>query len=490
MSDVQTACPLNVRTDQLSALYDDDLDTDAAELREHVATCAACQRRLGAYAHISAALKAQQVPTPDARLRRGILAARSRRPLSNWSGGRDLWRAALVAVALLLIVGGFAGLLLSHIRPGHIASASTPTLAPSAPTPTATASASANWLAILPHSRFSVGPSQGFAVSAARPGRLIGCGVPGDGTDAWPYPALAISDDGGQTWRQSSIQTIGSVTECIVVVDQMRPDTIIVGGNGSPSQLAVTTDAGRTWRKLALPPDMQMIFPGTLVDGQLIGQFHTFSNPFKLALGALSIDGSFRILDSRLPYQDSATDNTPMAFTVDPTNPLHLYAIIPAKWDPAHPSSDVLLYATSDGGASWRLLHTFPFGERIDLWAPTPDALYLWVSYPWKSLNGNPLQESVDGGVTWRAITPANYRLGGAWFGPDGRIVVISGTNTNTAPTLAELNPATGALTPLGQPPATSRGSAAEPFDGTVTGGASPVFVVAGFDATYVTPLP
>ena len=307
MSDVQTLCPQGMRADQVSAFYDDELDATAtAALREHLATCDVCQRRLSDYAHISATLRGQTVPQPDARLRRSILAARAQATpsLARLGWARDAWRAATIAAAVILIVSSIAALLLNRATVTRIGAPTiTPTQADSAPTitpaPSATSfpAAPAGWRAILPTRRFAGGGSQGFAVSAARPGRLVGCGLPGVTTDAWPYPALAISDDGGQTWKESVFQEIGTVSDCSVVVDQLHPDTIIVG-NADGSKLAVTTDAGQTWRPLPLPAGMAMNFTlagssNSLVNGQLIGVFHNISGSGRYALGDLSITGAF-----------------------------------------------------------------------------------------------------------------------------------------------------------------------------------------------------
>ncbi|HET9111788.1 MAG TPA: sialidase family protein, partial [Ktedonobacterales bacterium] len=416
--------------------------------------------------------------------------------LARVSWARDAWRAATVAAAVILIVGSIAALLLNRATVTRIgASTATPTQADSAPTitpaPSATSfpTAPAGWRAILPARRFAEGSGQGFAVSAARPGRLAGCGIPAVSAVAQAYPELAISDDGGQTWKESDIQAAGTVTECSVVVDQLHPDTIIVG-NADGSKLAVTTDAGQTWRPLPLPAGMAMNFTqaassNSLVNGQLIGVFHNISGSGRWELGDLSITGAFKVLDATLSYPTSAM-NSPMALAVDPANASHVYVIAQGKRDSAHPTQDVLLFVTSNAGASWRQIHTFPYGERVSLWASTPGAIYLWVSYPEMSANGNPLQVSFDGGVTWRDITSTNLRLDSPYFSPSGQIVLITAGNSQATAALEELNPATGKLTPMGPLPPL----AADGFTAVVTGGAHPVFVVASSLATYVRPLP
>ncbi|HEY7851027.1 MAG TPA: hypothetical protein VIC27_13230, partial [Ktedonobacterales bacterium] len=132
MSNIQTICPLAVQADQLSALYDGDLDAETAALREHVATCDVCQQRLHDYARISAMLGAQTAPQPDTRLRQGILAARGRGGFDASRSGAGLahaaWRSVAAAAAILVIVGGFAGVLLRQATSQRGAAAPTPTI--------------------------------------------------------------------------------------------------------------------------------------------------------------------------------------------------------------------------------------------------------------------------------------------------------------------------------------------------------------------------
>lgn len=508
MSDVhngQPACPLNVRAEQLSALYDDDLSGDADALRQHIATCNNCQSRLRDYARIREALSGQMLPAPGIRLKQSVLTAREqmatapRRALAP----SPLWRTLAAAAAVILIVGGFVGILLSHASMRR--SATAPTVTPDISTATRkqltgtstvpyTASAPPGWSAVLPLRRFSFGGAQGFAVSAARPDRLIGCGTLGAGTDGWPYPTLAISDDGGQTWQESDIQAIGMISDCAIVVDQRQPDTIVVGDTEA-KRLAVTTDAGKTWRALHLPSGMGLRFAQgggyagpTLVNGHLIGIFRPLSGSGRWTLGDLSITGAYKVLDATLPYPNSATLrlNTPMAFAVDPSNAAHVYAIVPGKWDPAHPSQDVLLYATLDGGATWRRVYTFSYGERISLWAPTPTALYVWISYPEMSRNGNPLLQSVDGGATWRPVTPSSVAVADVLLSPSGRIVLGVDVAGGPADMLEGVDPRTGKLTPIGQAPSMSTSGS----QGLVTDGAHPVLIFADGYVAYVRPLP
>jgi hypothetical protein len=80
------------------------------------------------------------------------------------------------------------------------------------------------------------------------------------------HPLLVRSSDGGDTWAATDIaQGIGLVTPRLVAVDPVDPDKVLLlllsedPGGAERQGLAVTTDAGATWRSpLLLDP------PGTL----------------------------------------------------------------------------------------------------------------------------------------------------------------------------------------------------------------------------------
>lgn len=496
MSGIQTACPLHVGAEQVSALYDGDLDapTEAA-LREHLATCDVCQQRLEAYARISATLRAQIAPQPDARLRQGILAARERGAGVSRAGAA--WRAVAVAAAIALIVGSFAGVLLRQTR--------LHTVAVHHPTPP-TELAPPGWRTLLPGRVFGTAGARGLAVSRARPGRLVGCSISGPLGAVVSDQTLDISDDGGHTWRETPIPYLQQASNCIVVVDQVHPDTFVVGtdetgvtdqwGPGT-GQLAVTTDAGQTWRALDMPTGLFVLngfVPPTLVDGHLIGIVNLSNQNVAdaQALGDLSLDGKLTFLDTTLPYPDSASSSVGiMAVAVDPTNAARISVVVQGPHDMTLPGDDLYLYTTTNAGATWQMTHILSHnyrGPRDDVYLsePTPGALYFGEKFPENEQTGNPLQMSIDGGVTWRDVTPASLRIVSVWFGPDGRIVLLDVPSVNFSAGLDELNPTTGGLTPLGAFPPTSPDRDAT----IITGGADPQIIVADPITTFARPLP
>ncbi|HEX2349971.1 MAG TPA: zf-HC2 domain-containing protein [Ktedonobacterales bacterium] len=498
MSGIQTVCPLHMGAEQVSAFYDGDLDAPtAAALREHLATCDVCQQRLDSYTRIAATLRAQIAPQPDARLRQGILAARERGAGVSRAG--SAWRAVALAATIAVIVGSFAGVLLRQARLHSTGVSSGPTVAAHAPTPP-TELAPPGWRTLLPGRDFSTS-SRGLAVSRARPGRLVGCSVSAPFGAMVGDPTLEISDDGGHSWQGSLIPDLQPGQNCIIVVDQVHPDTFVVGvdnGGQGTGQLVVTTDAGQSWRTLDMRTglfELDGLLPPTLVNSHLIGMVN-LSTPNvadEQALGDLSLDGKLTFPDSTLPYPDSASSSIGiLAFAVDPTNAAHISAMVRGQSNLTHPGNDLCLYTTTNAGVTWRMTdtmtRTFPLSLRDDihLWAPTPGALYFWERYPENSQTSNLLQMSTDGGVTWRAVTSASLRIVSVWFGPDGRIVLLDVPSGDFSSRLDELNPTTGGLTPLGAFP--QRNIDASTI--VITGGADPQIIVADWVSTFARPLP
>src|SRR5215469_2311026 len=107
-------CALGLTTDILSAWQDGDLRSDEMQrIREHTATCAACQQCLAGFATVARALRRQHELEPGDRVWHGVqdrIAAQThgrnaprRIPAWNWRG--------LGAVASVIVVVG----LLAHV---------------------------------------------------------------------------------------------------------------------------------------------------------------------------------------------------------------------------------------------------------------------------------------------------------------------------------------------------------------------------------------
>ena len=109
MPETTGVCAAGIETETLSALRDELLPaSDAARLREHVPSCAACQARVAAFDEVARALLRQRELEPGDRILRGVrrraAEGRGMRALTRrrvWSG---LGALASVAAVLLLFI--------------------------------------------------------------------------------------------------------------------------------------------------------------------------------------------------------------------------------------------------------------------------------------------------------------------------------------------------------------------------------------------------
>ncbi|HZC05764.1 MAG TPA: zf-HC2 domain-containing protein [Ktedonobacterales bacterium] len=131
-------CAENITPERLSALRDDALaSAEAQRLRNHIATCAACQARLADYDAMATALRLQRELEPGERIVNGVrarIAAGGAATRRRVRPSRRLWRGvatlAPVAAIILLFVYVFSGLA-GRMRP-------TGSGTPTASVPTAT----------------------------------------------------------------------------------------------------------------------------------------------------------------------------------------------------------------------------------------------------------------------------------------------------------------------------------------------------------------
>jgi hypothetical protein len=367
------------------------------------------------------------------------------------------WKARLAVCLVAVLLGALlAGLLMRLTPPSVAGSAATP--APGAtlglsPLPTPLVYVPAGWTQVLPGLILSdFGHFNTLVSSAVQPGRLAACALP---PHSWPVsvaPVFVMTDDGGRTWQQRPIPLAGSVWECDLAGDLLNPDTyavslihIIDGKSGGPDETLVTDDAGRTWRRAAMPASMEY---------------------------------SCATLPQQLHMPEWVQADP---CTVDPWNPAHLYAVVPLS--PSTTNHGLSLYETRDGGSSWHLLHTWPTTYRLQELHLTRSGLYVEDSQDGVGKQG--VYRSADGGTTW-----AELPLKEAWvnyFGLGGRLLATA------YPRLFQVDPVTAALTPLGEVPVIDEST------GVVTGvitavaiceGDEPALVVAGPYGTFVRSLP
>ncbi len=145
-------CALGLDTATLSALrYGALPPSEERRLREHVATCAACQARLAGFEQIATALRGQRELDPGDHVWLGVQTRAADRPtrVSAWMGsGRSAatWRG-LAAVASIALVVGLFTTVLANGAGNRLGSGTSfkPTFAPTLPPTSPAISAQQAW---------------------------------------------------------------------------------------------------------------------------------------------------------------------------------------------------------------------------------------------------------------------------------------------------------------------------------------------------------
>jgi hypothetical protein len=169
---------------------------------------------------------------------------------------------------------------------------------------------------------------------------------------------------------------------------------------------------------------------------------------------------------------------SPPDFTLDASNPAHLYATVSTG------SFGITVYVTDDAGASWHAVLSVPTAKRVALWSADKHQVFLEV------LSGQdaPYQlfYSRDGGSTWHGVG-LHYHGGGEplFVSPQGRIVTFTEV-TLTSLEFFLLDPVTGGFSSLGVYTFDTGG----PSIGAVVDGRNAQFIFTSYSETDVLPLP
>lgn len=345
------------------------------------------------------------------------------------------------------------------------------------------------WYRVLDGQRFSDNAgSSGLAVSAAMPGRIVGCALPAQRPRSAP-PTLVVSSDGGRAWQARSIPHVPDAQTCLVLVDSQRPDTVLVfpsnSGSGQFVPPFVTTDLGRTWYQLGPMNGQGMALLGQgqgtqLVGGHLIAMLGTPTGA-NLHLMDVQFSSSGISQVTPIPYPQpnptpSVPSAAPMAVSVDPADASHIYAAF--YTGPA----GAAVYATRDAGRSWSRVLSLPVSTFVHLWTPLPNS----VDVQSIASVGTPYQFFVsgNGGATWNGIGLHHQGADTIAIGPDGRVITFADGLT------FNLDPATGVFSELGQAPFFGdTGQFSQVFHPVVVAGDHPAVVSADQYDTYAMPL-
>lgn len=419
-------CPLGLDSATLSALRDESLPSDELRrLREHAATCPACQERLAEFERIQRALRRQRELEPGDRIWRGIqhramsaIGNRHPRPPARLSTSA---MRNLAAVASLALVVGLLAIMLANAsgnRPGTTAG----------PTASATPSATSNANGMVP------GPQLVWHALPPAPPGLSPVLSPSNGDDGYecqePEPgatgaAIYVTRDGGQTWTHAGDLPVGANPQpsdtagkpdtlyCQLRVDAINPATAVAEtlwttmGASPPSSYYTsfaTSDFGAHWQKV--PASGALVMQLASLQGRIYsyreGDDASFSKTLWVSADNMT---TWQAAGEALP--------TPLqAFWLNPSTG----ALLVLAYGPN--GSGTQFYWSKGPGATWRTFPNSPLGQGTQWVVQAPRGETVWQLCAYLSPSGgsndqsqpNSLSCSTDGGLTWVSRAALNVQ--------------------------------------------------------------------------------
>jgi hypothetical protein len=281
-----------------------------------------------------------------------------------------------------------------------------------------------------------------LAVSATQHGRVVGCMLPvGSNTEGAPH--FVISDDGGLHWRIHAIPGVQAIEGCLILADTMRSDSFVLADGDT----FITTAAGKSWRAITTPCGSD-VNPVALVNGRLLAGICSHGGDLslsRLAITTLTPNGKQAngawVTVNTDPLNVKIGGNTLEGYASDFQDIAHIYALVSTG------PFGMTLYATTNSGASWRNLRSWPDVNRMALWTATHGQVFV-QDVSDKGGSTTQFFYSSDSGATWQD-SGLHQRNGAYVFvSPQGKViedVLLSGETGN----LFQLDPRTGVFTLL-----------------------------------------
>ena len=215
------------------------------------------------------------------------------------------------------------------------------------------------WKAVFAHGdTASVGA---IAVASSNPNLVwLGTGEANVRNDTVTGGGVYYSPDAGKTWEFKGLKQAGQIAA--IVVDPQNPSTVFVAALGNPwganSERGIfrTTDGGKTWGKVLYVDDTTGASSIVMEPGNpqvlFAGMWTVRRYPWTLINGSAtggvwrSTDGgsTWQKLDKGLPTGDTGRITLAMA----PSNPEHIYALIPTQHG--------TLWSSTDLGDHWAMV--------------------------------------------------------------------------------------------------------------------------------------
>jgi hypothetical protein len=335
---------------------------------------------------------------------------------------RPEWRIIAGTAAAILLVALFASLLAN--RGGHTTgpvagtAAPLPTATPADPTPTATttpASIPAGWTAAT----VGTGDLPRIVFAPSAPGVAYAVMI-----DAVTGRTAVVSgsSDAGKTWRRLATPTSGQ-DQCRISIDPTDAHDIVLActpPRSSGYTVLRSTDGGESWSTAQIATAGPCYNGMGWVGSTLLIAFELCDGPdAQTQLFASAGKGPFKRLDADGKLGGVALNsNEPFITGHGPTIYVQQRAF---NYNPVQLEDTT--FASADGGATWRVVAFSDAGHKVHLLAATPDGRSLIGIY-----DSAPTQLAVssDEGKTWRKLPPPWPDMKGIndiFVTPDGTVL-------------------------------------------------------------------
>ncbi|MFC2076838.1 hypothetical protein ACFLT7_07130 [candidate division KSB1 bacterium] len=225
---------------------------------------------------------------------------------------------------------------------------------------------------------------------------------------------VAVSDDGGETWRKSNFGIPENSVGTDVTVDPDSPkDARILYACMFDRGVYKSTDGGESWSEANNGLGSNRYAWQTRLNSE--GRLFVLMSRGRLVEGdrrarkTTTVAGELYYSDDKAatwkPLAIPAAENAPHDLQIDPDNPKRMYL---SCWARSENGRDVAggLYRTDDGGNNWKLV--FNEARRVNSAAIDPwdnNTIYL-------NTFENAAYRSDDGGDSWRRIEGYRFKWG------------------------------------------------------------------------------
>ncbi|MGH8280043.1 MAG: WD40/YVTN/BNR-like repeat-containing protein [Gammaproteobacteria bacterium] len=287
------------------------------------------------------------------------------------------------------------------------------------------------WKAVLSHSdSASIGA---LALAPSNPNLVwVGTGESNVRNDTITGAGVYYSPDAGKTWEFKGLKDAGQISA--IVIDPKNPAIVFVAAQGDPwgpnadRGVFRTTDGGKTWQKVLFVDDKTgasslMMEPG---NPQVLfaGMWTALRTPWTMINGSAT-GGVWRSTDGGVTWT-KLTEGLPTGDTgritlaAAPSNPEHIYALIPTK--------SGTLWSSEDLGEHWTMVsNNHALAVRQWYFAGMAVAPNDQNRVYFASLN---LMESDDGGKTAHAIDKSvHVDHHAVWVDPDNPARILQGND-------------------------------------------------------------